>query len=108
MLERETPVSVMATTDDPVKTARYAGLRYVSDAGLAIRRKRNGHGFVYVNGSGRIIRDKAQLGRIRALVIPPAWKEVWICDDPMGHIQAVGRDARGRKQYRYHPKWREA
>jgi DNA topoisomerase-1 len=61
----------------------------------------------YVAPTGRTIADKAELQRIRALVIPPAWKDVWICPDPLGHLQATGRDVRGRKQYRYHPRWRE-
>ncbi|HZR83874.1 MAG TPA: DNA topoisomerase IB [Candidatus Binatia bacterium] len=91
---------------DPVESAAAAGLRYVSDATPGIRRKRAGHGFVYVGPDGRRIGDAAVLRRIRSLVIPPAWRDVWICPRADGHIQAVGRDARGRKQYRYHPGWR--
>jgi DNA topoisomerase-1 len=72
-----------------------------------IRRKKNGRGFTYVSPEGKTIKDAAQLARIRALAIPPAYTDVWICPTPNGHIQATGRDARGRKQYRYHPKWRE-
>jgi len=83
-----------------------AGLRYVSDAGDGIRRRRAGAGFVYVDAQGRRVRDPETLQRIRSLVVPPAWRDVWICASAHGHIQAVGRDARGRKQYRYHPRWR--
>lgn len=87
---------------DPVKSAAVAGLRYVSETGPGIARKRAGKGFTYSDAEGKTIRDKKVLERIRALVIPPAWTSVWICPDPDGHIQAVGRDAKGRKQYRYH------
>src|SRR5689334_6443827 len=83
-------------------------LRYVSDDQPGIRRRRAGAGFVYVNAGGRRIRDAATLDRIRAIAIPPAWRDVWICPSPAGHIQATGRDARGRKQYRYHGAWVEA
>ena len=92
-------------TADPVESARLAGLRYVSETGPGIGRRRAGRGFIYLNDDGRI-RDPDTLARIRSLVIPPAWRGVWICPSPDGHIQAVGRDARGRKQYRYHPRWR--
>ena len=68
---------------------------------------RRGKAFTYVDAGGRPVRAAAELARIRGLVIPPAWTEVWICTDPRGHLQATGRDARGRKQYRYHPKWRQ-
>jgi DNA topoisomerase-1 len=95
-----------AIVTDPVESARLAGLRYVSETGPGIRRRRVGRGFVYLDG-GRRVRDAETLARIRSLVIPPAWRDVWICPTPNGHIQAVGRDARGRKQYRYHPRWRE-
>ena len=63
-------------------------------------------GFKYIGPNGRVIRNSAELERIRALAVPPAWKDVWICPDARGHLQATGRDARGRKQYRYHPQWR--
>jgi DNA topoisomerase-1 len=96
-----------ATTNDPVAAARAAGLRYVSDADPGIARRRAGGGFVYVDPDGRRIGDRHVLARIRALVIPPAWRDVWICSRADGHIQAVGRDARGRKQYRYHADWRQ-
>jgi len=92
---------------DPVLSAKEAGLRYVSDAQPGIRRKKAGKGFYYVDADGKRIRDKDTLKRIRALVIPPAWTDVWICANPRGHLQATGRDARGRKQSRYHPRWRE-
>ena len=90
-----------------VDTAEAAGLRYVSDATPGIRRKRHGRGFVYIAPDGQTIRDREQLRRFRALVIPPAWTDVWICADPNGHLQVTARDARGRKQYRYHPSFRE-
>jgi DNA topoisomerase-1 len=92
---------------DPVESAKLAGLRYVNETGPGLRRRRAGRGFVYLDGEDRRVRDGATLHRIRSLVIPPAWTDVWICPSPHGHIQAVGRDARGRKQYRYHARWRE-
>ena len=91
----------------PSASAEEAGLRYVSDATPGIRRRKGGGGFTYVRADGRAVRDAATLARIRSLAIPPAYTDVWICPDPKGHVQATGRDARGRKQYRYHPKWRE-
>jgi DNA topoisomerase-1 len=90
------------------RAARASGLRYIADDCAGIRRVRAGRGFAYVSSRGRRVRDPATLQRIRGLVIPPAWTEVWICLDPKGHIQAVGRDDRGRKQYLYHARWREA
>ena len=92
---------------DPVESAQAAGLRYVSDTQPGIRRKKAGKGFGYVGTDGKPIKDEKELARIRSLAIPPAYTDVWICPSPNGHIQATGRDARGRKQYRYHPKWRE-
>src|SRR5947209_267295 len=92
---------------DPVASARAAGLRYVTDAIKGIRRERVGEEFQYMDPKGGPIADTAVLGRIRSLGIPPAWTDVWICPTPHGHLQATGRDARGRKQYRYHPRWRE-
>jgi DNA topoisomerase-1 len=82
-------------------------LRHSTDARPGIGRRRAGRGFSYVDPDGRRVRDQDALGRIRALAIPPAWEDVWICPDPLGHLQATGRDARGRKQYRYHPRYRE-
>ncbi len=90
-----------------MESAQEAGLRYVSDTMPGIGRRRAGTGFTYVGPDGRKITDRQQVARIRSLAIPPAYTDVWICPYPTGHIQATGRDARGRKQYRYHPKWRE-
>lgn len=94
-------------TLDPVYAAQSAHLRYVSDRVPGITRVRSGEGFIYYDLNGRIIRNVDELKRIKSIGIPPAWKNVWICPDPNGHIQAVGYDARGRKQYRYHVRWRE-
>ncbi len=91
----------------PLAAAKAAGLRYVSDTKPGITRKGGGKTFRYFLPSGAALRDPEVLRRIRSLAIPPAWTEVWICPNDNGHIQAVGRDARGRKQYRYHPSWRE-
>lgn len=90
----------------PEAAAAEAGLRYVSDAMPGIQRRRQGKGFAYRAPDGAAIRDTGVLTRIRSLVIPPAWTNVWICPQPTGHIQATGRDARGRKQYIYHPDFR--
>jgi DNA topoisomerase I len=87
--------------------ARAAGLRYVSDETPGIARQRRGKAFRYLHPDGRQVRDRPTLGRIRALAIPPAWGQVWICSRDDGHLQATGRDARRRKQYRYHRRWRE-
>jgi DNA topoisomerase-1 len=95
-----------AGTPAPEESAREAGLRYTSDSRPGIRRVRRGSSFTYITPDGRALRDKGELLRIKSLVIPPAWTDVWISPDPRGHLQATGRDARGRKQYRYHPKWR--
>jgi len=92
---------------DPVASAKSAGLRYINDASPGIRRKRSGKGFTYVGPDGKTVRDKDTLKRIKSIVIPPAWTDVWICASPSGHIQASGRDVKGRKQHRYHPRWRE-
>ncbi len=97
----------LAGPEDPPVSAREAGLRYVTDARPGIGRRRRGTGFTYLGSDGKAIRDRETLARIRSLAIPPAWTGVWICPDPRGHLQATGRDARGRKQYRYHPRWRE-
>src|SRR5919204_5131159 len=91
----------------PTAAARAAGLHYVTDTLAGIRRQRSGRRFRYSAPRGRAVRDPETLSRIRALAIPPAWKKVWICPREDGHLQATGRDARGRKQYRYHPRWRE-
>ena len=89
------------------ETAQEAGLVYTSDDEPGIRRVRRGKGFAYLDPDGRPVRDAATIDRIRALAIPPAWEDVWICARPRGHLQATGRDARGRKQHRYHDRWRE-
>ncbi|MEP7290581.1 MAG: DNA topoisomerase IB [Chloroflexota bacterium] len=92
---------------DPQAQAKAADLRYVNDDEPGISRKRSGRGFVYTHPDGTRVSDRATLERIRKIVIPPAWAEVWICASPDGHIQVTARDAKGRKQYRYHERWRE-
>jgi DNA topoisomerase I len=92
---------------DPREAALDAGLRYVSDEAPGISRRRVGKGFSYRLERGGPVKDAATLKRIRSLAIPPAWTQVWICPHPDGHIQATGRDQKGRKQYHYHPRWRE-
>jgi len=82
-----------------------AGLIWSSDEDPGLTRRRSGRGFSYRDAEGRPIRDRQVLDRLRGLAIPPAWEAVWICPEATGHIQATGRDARGRKQYRYHPDW---
>ena len=96
-----------ASKPDPAESAKAAGLRYVSDASPGIRRRRSGSGFVYLDSHGKPIRDQPTLARIKHLAVPPAYRDVWICPDPRGHFQSVGYDDRGRKQYRYHEKWRQ-
>jgi DNA topoisomerase-1 len=91
---------------DPVESAKAAGLRYVTDDEPGIRRVRRGKGFSYVDPQGRTVKDPKELARIKALAIPPAWTDLWICPRANGHLQATGRDAKGRKQYRYHADWR--
>lgn len=91
---------------EEVDSAKAAGLLYVHDSDPGIRRRRVGKHFAYLNASGQRLRDAATLERIRLLALPPAYDDVWICSNPRGHLQATGRDARGRKQYRYHPRWR--
>jgi DNA topoisomerase-1 len=98
--------SAAVCPDDPLAAAEAAHLRYVNDAQPGIRRLRAGRGFRYLGVDGAPVREIATLRRIRALAIPPAWRDVWICPLAHGHLQAVGRDARRRKQYRYHPRWR--
>jgi DNA topoisomerase I len=94
-----------AALPESIASAKAAGLHFTSDRVPGIRRRRVGKGFVFIDPSGKRIRDQRRLARIRAIAIPPAWADVWISLDPVGHIQAVGRDARGRKQYRYHERW---
>jgi DNA topoisomerase-1 len=91
-----------------IRDARAAGLKYVTPEEPGISRRRAGTGFAYRYPDGRLVRDAATLARIRGLVIPPAWEDVWICESETGHLQAVGRDAKGRMQYRYHPAYRDA
>jgi DNA topoisomerase I len=88
-------------------SAAAAGLRYVTDAMPGIRRQRHGRGFTYTDPDGQVIRSREMINRFRALVIPPAWTDVWICPYEDGHLQVTARDARGRKQYRYHPGFRQ-
>ncbi len=92
---------------DPVKAAEAAGLQYVSDDRPGIQRQQQGdREFIYIGLNGKPIRDPKEIERINQLAIPPAYEDVWICPSPNGHLQATGRDAKGRKQYRYHPLWR--
>ncbi|MBV8083203.1 MAG: DNA topoisomerase IB [Chloroflexi bacterium] len=99
-------IAVEQTAPDPVESAKEAGLRYVSDAMPGIRRRKRGDGFEYVGPDGKEMTDPDERLRIKALGIPPAWTDVWICPNPRGHLQATGRDAKGRKQYRYHDRYR--
>ena len=92
---------------DPVESSKQAGLRYVTDAKPGIQRKKWGKSFRYMHPDGSPVKDPTVLARIKSLVIPPAWTDVWICPNANGHLQATGRDARKRKQSRYHPRWRE-
>ena len=92
---------------DSVTSVKAAGLRYINDQVAGIRRIGSGKTFRYISPNGRVIRDAETLQRIRSLAIPPAWTHVWISPIPEGYLQSVGRDARGRKQYRYHSRWPE-
>jgi DNA topoisomerase-1 len=105
-LARELVDDPQAVAADPVRSARLAGLRHVTDGRPGIRRQRRGKGFSYLDAAGQLLRDPRERRRIAALAVPPAWTEVWICPLGNGHLQATGRDARGRKQYRYHHDWR--
>lgn len=102
------PQLVVAPSDEMLADARRVGLRHVYDRQPGITRRRSGRSFRYLQPDGATVRDPAALQRIESLVIPPAWTDVWICRDANGHLQATGRDARGRKQYRYHARFREA
>lgn len=95
-----------APSEDAPAVARKVGLRYVDDSKPGITRHKTRAGFRYVGPDGKPVRDEEALERIRSLAIPPAWTEVWICPLANGHIQATGRDAKKRKQYRYHAQWR--
>jgi DNA topoisomerase-1 len=101
-----TSTSPELTNHDPEEAAHDAGLRHVTDERPGISRERKGDGWIYRKPDGTSITSQQTIDRINAIVIPPAWTDVWICTDPRGHIQATGRDDRGRKQYRYHPRWR--
>ncbi|HYF56338.1 MAG TPA: DNA topoisomerase IB [Salinarimonas sp.] len=102
-LDDERPTDII----DPRDAAESAGLLYVSDEEPGIRRRKAGKGFLYLKPDGSRVTDERTLARIRSLAIPPAYADVWICAKANGHIQATGRDAKGRKQYRYHPAFRE-
>jgi DNA topoisomerase I len=106
--KKKKKIAKIEIAPDPVEVAEDAGLRYVSDDQPGYTRKAKGKDFEFFETDGKAIRDETRLLRIRRLAIPPAYKDVWICPSPHGHIQATGRDARGRKQYRYHERWREA
>lgn len=105
-MKTKAQTSNQVVSTDPVMAATEAGLRYSQDSSPGIKRIRSGKGFRYLSPNGRPIHDRATLDRIKLLAIPPAWTHVWICPDEHGHLQATGRDDRGRKQYRYHPRWR--
>jgi DNA topoisomerase I len=97
-----------AAIPDPIDSAKAAGLRYVYDTRPGITRHRTRTGFTYRTPDNKLLRDKETLARIKSLAIPPAWESVWVCPLHNGHLQATGRDAKGRKQSRYHAQWREA
>ena len=99
--------TMLDTIHDPKAAARAAKLRYVNDSKPGITRERVGDGWRFLKPGGTVVTDEDDVARIKKLAIPPAYTDVWICPDPRGHLQAVGRDARGRKQYRYHARWRE-
>ena len=103
MLESLTETPALSEAHE---AAEVAGLRHVSDERPGIRRRRAGRGFIYFHPNGARIADSETLSRIKSLAVPPAWKSAWICPSKHGHIQATGRDAKGRKQYRYHPDFR--
>lgn len=105
-MKRDQAAAATPPDDDSAAAARAAGLRYVTDAMPGIRRQREGDTVRYLAADDSPVTDEATLARIKALVIPPAWTDVWICKQANGHLQATGRDAKGRKQYRYHARWR--
>ena len=108
MPKKKKKIEKVEIAPDPAEVAEDAGLRYVSDDQPGYTRKVKGGDLEFFDTDGKAIGDETRLLRIRRLAIPPAYKDVWICPSPNGHIQATGRDARGRKQYRYHERWREA
>lgn len=99
------PVEVLISESEEI--AEMAGLKYVTDSIPGFQRRKNGKGFVYFDKAGTKVTEERHLKRFESLVIPPAWTDVWICPTANGHIQATGRDIKGRKQYRYHPKWND-
>lgn len=105
-LKNINPKKMLNIIHDPVATAKAASLRYVSDSMQGIERKKKGKTFTYLMGQ-EFVKDEPTLARIKSLVLPPAWQSVWICKYEHGHLQATGRDALDRKQYRYHPNWNE-
>ena len=105
--KQKKPIARLSRVIDPVESAKAARLRYVTDESPGITRKQTGKGFRYFDPRGRPLRETEQLRRIKSLAIPPAWTDVWISALANGHLQATGRDAKGRKQHRYHPRWRE-
>ena len=107
MLLKLKPATLAKAHVDPVCAADAADLKYVSDDRPGITRRRRGRGWAYLRPDGKPVTDRATIDRINKLAIPPAYTDVWICPDPLGHLQAVGRDDRGRKQYRYHERWAE-
>jgi len=104
LIKREVQAALIV---DPVESAAIVGLHYVGDTSPGIQRQRINEEFCYIHANGERICDDSELSRIKALAIPPAWTDVWICALPHGHLQATGRDAKGRKQYRYHAHWRQ-
>jgi DNA topoisomerase-1 len=106
LLPEKLPSIARAASEDAPAVARKVGLRYVDDSKPGISRRKTRTGFRYIGPDGKPVRDEEELKRIRALAIPPAWTDVWICPLANGHIQATGRDAKHRKQYRYHAQWR--
>lgn len=107
MSDRHDPSEATETIVDPRDAAESAGLVYANDQEPGFTRRRSGRGWSYRDTAGARVTDRAAIERINAIGIPPAYTDVWICPDPLGHIQATGRDAKGRKQYRYHPRFRE-
>lgn len=105
--QEKNKVAELAIVTDAVEAADEAGLRYVNDESAGYSRKAKADDFEYFDTDGKPIRDEQRVLRIKRIGIPPAWTDVWICPSPNGHIQATGRDARCRKQYRYHERWRE-
>lgn len=105
-MKRDSRLLRQVSEASQIHAARSAGLRYFSDQSPGLLRKRAGKGFAYYTADGQLVKDRETLRRIKALAIPPAWTEVWICPQADGHLQATGRDGKGRKQYRYHARWR--